>query len=119
MTLDPEIAFTYGFSQLELHRLIFLITHFSDEDAAELIRAHVALHVNVSSIINYLDMRGNNLLWYLTYRDDQNARGGFACPCIERELLRLGVDPNYRNNIGLSWNDVKRHVIRQDSDLGT
>ena len=90
-----------------------------DEDAAELIRAHVALHVNVPSIINYLDMRGNNLLWYLTYRDDQNARGGFACPCIERELLRLGVDPTHRNNIGLSWNDVKRHVIRQDSDLGT
>jgi hypothetical protein len=33
--------------------------------------------------------------------------------------LRIGVDPNQRNNIGLSWNDVKRHVIRQDSDLGT
>ena len=119
MTLDPEIAFTYGFPQLELHRLIFLITHFSDEDAAEQLRAHVALHGNVSSIINYLDMRGNNLLWYLTCRDDQNARGGFACPCIERELLRLGVDLNHRNNIGLSWNDVKRHVIRQGSDLGT
>ena len=44
----------------------------------------------------------------------QNARGGFACPCIERELLRLGVDPNYRNNIDLSWNDVKRHVIRSN-----
>lgn len=84
MTLGPEIVFTQGFVQSELHRLIFLITHFSDEDAAERIRSHVALQGNSASITNYLDMRGNNLLWYLTYRDDQNARGGFACPCIER-----------------------------------
>ena len=112
MTLGPEIVFTQGFVQSELHRLIFLITHFSDEDAAEGIRSHVALQGNAASITSYLDMRGNNLLWYLTYRDDQNARGGFACPCIERELLRIGVDPNCRNNIGLCWNDVKRHVIR-------
>ena len=112
MTLGPEIVFTQGFVQSELHRLIFLITHFSDEDAAEGIRSHVALQGNAASITNYLDVRGNNLLWYLTYRDDQNARGGFACPCIERELLRIGVDPKLRNNLGLCWNDVKRHVIR-------
>ena len=112
MTLGPEIVFTQGFVQSDLHRLIFLITHFSDEDAAERIRGHVALHGNAASITNYLDVRGNNLLWYLTYRDDQNARGGFACPYIERELLLIGVDPNRRNNIGLCWNDVKRHVIR-------
>ena len=112
MTLGPEIVFTQGFVQSDLHRLIFLITHFSDQDAAERIRGHVALHGNAASITNYLDVRGNNLLWYLTYRDDQNARGGFACPCIDRELLRIGVDPNRRNNIGLCWNDVKRHVIR-------
>ena len=112
MTLGPEIVFTQGFVQSDLHRLIFLITHFSDEDAAERIRSYVAIHRNAASITNYLDMRGNNLLWYLTYRDDQNARGGFACPCIEGELLRIGVDPNRRNNLGLCWNDVKRHVIR-------
>ncbi|MBR5548112.1 MAG: hypothetical protein IKU71_00125 [Kiritimatiellae bacterium] len=112
MTLGPEIVFTQGFVQSDLHRLIFLITHFSDEDAAERIRSYVAIHRNAASITNYLDMRGNNLLWYLTYRDDQNARGGFACPCIEGELLWIGVDPNRRNNLGLCWNDVKRHVIR-------
>ena len=44
----------------------------------------------------------------MIYRDDQNARGGFACPCIERELLRIGVDPNRRNHLGLCWNDVAR-----------
>ena len=112
MTLGPEIVFAQGFVQSDLHRLIFLITHFSDEDAAERIRSHVALHGNATSITSYLDMRGNNLLWYLTYRDDQNAQGGFSCPCIERELLRIGVDPSHRNNLGLCWNDVKRHVIR-------
>ena len=112
MTLGSEIVFTQDFVQSDLHRLIFLITHFSDEDAAERIRGHVALHGNAASITNYLDVRGNNLLWYLTYRDDQNAQGGFACPCIEQELLRLGVDPSRLNNLGLCWNDVKRHVIR-------
>ena len=65
-------------------------------------------------LVSFVDMHGNNLLWYLTYRDDQNAQGGFACPCIERELLRLGVDPTHRNNIGLSWNDVRRHLIRPE-----
>ena len=49
------------------------------------------------------------------YRDDQNAQGGFACPCIERELLWLDVDPNHRNNLGLCWNDVRRHVIRPEA----
>ena len=41
-----------------------------------------------------------------------NAQGGFACPCIERELLRLGVDPCLRNNLGLCWNDVRHHLNR-------
>ena len=111
MTLGPEIVFTQGFVQSDLHRLIFLITHFSDEDAAERIRGHVALHGNAASITNYFDVRGNNLLWYLTYRDDQQAAGGFACPKTVAALLARGVDPNRRNNIGLCWNDVKRHVI--------
>ena len=57
MTLGPEIVFTQGFVQSELHRLIFLITHFSDEDAAEGIRSHVALQGNAASITNYLDVR--------------------------------------------------------------
>ena len=40
------------------------------------------------------------------------SEGGFACPFIERELLRLGVDPNHYNNLGLCWNDIARHVVR-------
>ena len=65
-------------------------------------------------MLTFVDHNGNNILWYLTYRDDQNAQGGFACPCIERELLGLGVDPNHHNNLGLCWNDVRRHLIRQE-----
>lgn len=102
-----------------LHCLILLITHVEDVQAGKIIRENFSAEEDIAKIVAYRDWRGNNLLWYLTYRDDQNARGGFACPCIERELLRIGVDPNRRNNLGLSWNDVKRHVIRQDSDLGT
>ena len=37
-----------------------------------------------------------------------------SCSCVERELLRLGVDPSHHNNIGLCWNDVRRHVIRPE-----
>ena len=62
----------------------------------------------------YVDLNGNNLLWYLTYRDDCQAVGGFACPHITRQLLRWGVDPTHRNNLGLCWNDVARHVNPMD-----
>ncbi len=92
--------------------LIYLITHFFDFSVAIMIREQISDVDSVREIVGYRDGNGNNLLWYLTYRDDQNASGGFACPCIEDELLRLGVDPTRRNNLGLCWNDVRRHLIR-------
>lgn len=112
MTLGPQIVFAQRFVQSDVHRLIFLITHFSDEYAAMSIRSHVTLKGDAACLADYVDRAGNNLLWYLTYRDDQNARGGFACPHIEHELLRLGVDPTHRNALDLCWNDIRHHVIR-------
>ncbi len=44
--------------------------------------------------------------------DDQNAAGGFAYPKTVAALLERGVDPSRRNNLGLCWNDVARHVVR-------
>lgn len=61
---------------------------------------------------DFQDVNGNNLLWYLTYRDDQQAAGGFACPKTAKMLIDLGVDPNHLNKLGLSWNDVARHGNR-------
>ena len=90
--------------------LIHLITHFFDFSAAIMIREQISDVDSVREIVGYRDGNGNNLLWYLTYRDDQNASGGFACHCIEDELLRLGVDPNHYNNLGLCWNDVRHHL---------
>ncbi len=96
-----------------------LIPHIvcgEDEEAASMIARSTCGHEWMrDQLVGFIDMHGNNLLWYLTYRDDQNAQGGFACPCIERELLRLGVDPNHYNNLGLCWNDVKRHLIRPEA----
>ena len=43
----------------------------------------------------------------------QNA-GGFSCPKIVAALLERGVDPSRRNNLGLCWNDVARHVVRPE-----
>ena len=97
------------------YALIPHIVHFEDEEAASMIaRSTCGYEWMRDQLVSFVDMHGNNLLWYLTYRDDQNAQGGFACPFIERELLRLGVDPNHYNNLGLCWNDVKRHVIRSN-----
>ena len=91
--------------------LIYLITHSFDFSGAILIREQISDAVGAREIVDYRDGGGNNILWYLTYRDDQNAQGGSACPCIERELLRLGVDPSLRNNnLGLCWNDVRHHL---------
>ena len=114
MTLDPQTVFHSPHVQTELHRLIFLCTHFADVDASEALRTIPSSCDLARVLADFVDWRGNGILWYLTYRDDQNARGGFACPRIERELLRLGADPNLRNNIGLCWNDVRRQLIRVD-----
>ena len=95
------------------YALIPHIVNGEDEEAARAIARSAEAHGWMGDqLVGFIDLHGNNLLWYLTYRDDQNARGGFACPCIERELLRLGVDPNHRNNLGLCWNDIRHHVIR-------
>ena len=95
--------------------LVGAIAQWGDSEAAEYIHARNGIlneaHLDYT-VADFVDYRGNSILWYLTYRDDQQAEGGFACPRIERELLRLGADPNRRNNIGLCWNDVRRHVIR-------
>ena len=95
------------------YALISRIVHGEDEETVSMVaRSTCGYEWMRNQIVDFVDMHGNNLLWYLTYRDDQNAQGGFACPCIERELLRLGVDPNHRNNLDLCWNDVKHRVIR-------
>lgn len=112
MTLDPQTAFHSPHTQTELHRLIFLFTHFSDADVYAALKEIPCSCEQARELVDFVDWRGNNILWYLTYRDDQNARDGFACPCIERELLRLDADPNRCNTIGLCWNDVRRHLIR-------
>lgn len=108
MTLEPDAIAAQGFAQSDFHKLLYLITHAADEEAADFIRNRVA----GDAVKDYVDSRGNGILWYLTYRDDQSARGGFSCPRTECELLRLGADPYRRNNLGLCWNDVVRHVIR-------
>ena len=97
------------------YALIPYIVCGEDEEAASMIaRSTCGYEWMRDQLVSFVDMHGNNLLWYLTYRDDQNAQGGFACPFIERELLRLGVDPNHYNNLGLCWNDVARHVVRPE-----
>ncbi len=97
------------------YALIPRIVHGKDEEVASAIACSACGYEWMrDQLVGFIDMHGNNFLWYLTYRDDQNARGGFACPCIERELLRLGVDPDHRNNLGLCWNDVRCHVIEPE-----
>ena len=98
-------------------QLVGAIVKWEDSEAGEYIHAKNgilnAAHLDYT-VADFVDFRSNSILWYLTYRDDQQAKGGFACQCIERELLRLGADPNRRNNLGLCWNDVRRHLIRPE-----
>ena len=101
------------YARFELLRFMYRMIHSSDAAATEELKKFAKSVSHAADIAQYRDRRGNNLLWYLTYRDDQNAEGGFACPNLERELLRLGVDPNERNDIDLCWNDVAHHVNRR------
>ena len=115
MTVDFWIGIQCDLSPYSnLQLLIHSITTLADIAGEKAVREMAADCEWSEQMRTFVDVHGNNLLWYLTYRDDQNAVGGFACPCIERELLRLGVDPNHHNNLGLCWNDVRRHVIRPE-----
>jgi hypothetical protein len=97
--------------------LLGVIVKGEDSETGDYIRVRKGIlnkgHLDYT-VADFVDCRGNSILWYLTYRDDQQAEGGFACPHIERELLRPGADPNRRNNLGLCWNDVRRHVIHPE-----
>ena len=93
--------------------LLLFLAHCKDADASFLIQSLIQTDDDVAAVREFRDWRGNNILWYLTYREDQNAEGGFACPLIEQELLRLGADPYRLNDLGLCWNDVASHYVRQ------
>ena len=75
-------------------QLVGVIVKGEDSETADYIRARKGIlnkgHLDYT-VADFVDYRGNSILWYLTYRDDQQAKGGFACPRIERELLRLGA----------------------------
>ena len=92
--------------------LLLFLTHCKDTDATFLIRSLVQSDADIEAVREFRDWRGNNILWYLTYREDQNAEGGYACPCLEQELLRLGADPYRLNDLGLCWNAVAGHYVR-------
>lgn len=108
MTVDFFIGMGFDSSQYSpLQILIYALTSYDD-----VLLATKCLDGLSETELAFVDCRGNNLLWYLTYRDDRNAAGGFACPKTVAALLERGVDPSHRNNLGLCWNDVKRHVTR-------
>jgi hypothetical protein len=88
--------------------LIGAIVHFEDDSMAELIPSSF----NVDEVPRFVDARGNGILWYLTYREDQNAEGGFACPRTAKTLISFGADPYRENDLGLCWNDVAQHFVR-------
>ena len=88
--------------------LVTVVVRGEDAALADFIRSLVAKEVP-----RFVDARGNGILWYLTYREDQNAEGGFACPRTAKTLISLGADPYRENDLGLCWNDVSRHFVRK------
>ena len=110
MTVDFFIGMGFNSSQYSpLQILIYALTSYDD-----VLLATKCLDGLTEKELAFVDCRGNNLLWYLTYRDDRNAAGGFACPKTVAALLERGVDPSRRNNLGLCWNDVAQHVVRSE-----
>ena len=110
MTVDFHVGMGYDSSRYSpLQMLIHALTLYDDDFLAA-----KCMNALTEKELSFVDCRSNNLLWYLTYRDDRNAAGGFACPKTGAALLSRGVDPSRRNNLGLCWNDVKHHVIRPE-----
>lgn len=113
MTVDFWIGMQCDLSPYSnLQLLIHFITALADIAGEKAVRDMAADRELGEQVCTFVDVHGNNLLWYLTYRDDRNAGGGFACPRTVAALLECGLDPNHRNNLGLCWNDVRRHIIR-------
>lgn len=115
MTVDFWIGIQCDLSPYSsLQLLIHFITALADIAGEKAVRDMAADRELGEQVCTFVDVHGNNLLWYLTYRDDRNAGGGFACPRTVAALLECGLDPNHRNNLGLCWNDVRRHIIRSE-----
>ena len=115
MTVDFWIGIQCDLSPYSsLQLLIHYITALADIAGEEAVRDMAANKELGDQVRTFVDVHGNNLLWYLTYRDDRNAGGGFACPRTVAALLECGLDPNHRNDLGLCWNDVRRHIIRPE-----
>lgn len=115
MTVDFWIGIQCDLSPYSsLQLLIHFITALADVAGEKAVRDMAADRELGEQVCTFVDVHGNNLLWYLTYRDDRNAGGGFACPRTVAALLECGLDPNHRNNLGLCWNDVRRHIIRSE-----
>ena len=110
MTIDFHVGMGFDPSRYSpLQMLVHALTSYDDDFLAT-----KCLNALTEKELSFVDCRGNNLLWYLTYRDDRNAAGGFACPKTVAALLERGVDPSRRNILGLCWNDVARHVVRPE-----
>ena len=115
MTVDFWIGIQCDLSPYSnLQLLIHCITALADISGEKAVRDMAADRELCEQMRTFVDVHGNNLLWYLTYRDDRNAGGGFACPRTVAALLECGLDPNHRNDLGLCWNDVRRHIIRPE-----
>ena len=93
--------------------LVAGIVRGDDAALADFIRSLVAKEVP-----RFVDARGNGILWYLTYREDQNTPGGYACPRTAETLFSLGADPYRENELGLCWNDVAQHFVRNAKEPG-
>ena len=103
--LDELLPESSGISRRQ--SLIAALVRGEDIVLAEVLRAEF----DVSEVRDFIDARGNGILWYLTYREDQQAIGGYACPKTAITLIEMGADPNRRNALGLCWNDVAGHFI--------
>ena len=104
--LDGIVPEPVGISKRQY--LIASLVRVPDDVLSKVLRERF----DVPDIRDFIDVRGNGILWYLTYRDDQNAEGGFACPKTARVLVDMGADPCRTNELGLCWNDVARHFVR-------
>lgn len=104
LKLEPPAAFM---------RRMLVIGIVRGEDAALADFVRLGFNSRVAKEVpGFVDARGNGILWYLTYREDQNPEGGFACPKTVEALLSLGADPYRENELGLCWNDVAGHFVR-------
>ena len=88
--------------------LFYICANWSNKDCLPFVS--LLEECNPGLVSNAIDALGHDALWYTLYNLDENQRATAAAECghdpLDIFLMKHGCDPNRKNSVGLSFNDL-------------